>query len=449
MMAMLKEPATHSPARLFEANIVHNPRTWFGVWTPRGWRVHRKRWGKAQRLTRYLSGDGETTVFRGALIDRDSKRGAWQDDLHLESDSFSDAGIYPADPRVEYALDQPRWAVSHTLLCYPVADHNLFTHEYTWDPLSGDLHTHFREHVLLEEATTDASDGMTVRVRKTPISQTVEGNEHYPRTNSAVRGVWGNPAKRGENLYTRRTVQRLSMLNAVYCVTPRVPVVQCHGIWPVLPGDPAGGLFDETGECRDRQRLAEQCLMDLDHPRIGMLAPPLKSMHSEVYEGAVPVLSEFHGIVDEAHLEQLRSRIGTRFEPARVGYASAGEAHNDAALYRGYDARFDINGDGVIDETDAQVVEQHLRKRVRLNLYRGGYFGGDWISTGALLAPEHRPGIPIIADYEFGGGYDADTGVIRLLRTPGPNKRVWVEYFCDVPAAKGENNIRVHFYRET
>ena len=49
------------PLRIYEPNIIHNPRTWFGIWTPHGWRVHEKRFGKAERFTVALSGDGKTT----------------------------------------------------------------------------------------------------------------------------------------------------------------------------------------------------------------------------------------------------------------------------------------------------------------------------------------------------------------------------------------------------
>ena len=199
---MQKPSLRTSPQRLYEPNIVHNPRTWFGIWTPQGWRVHKKRWGRAACLTRHLSGDGKTTVFPGALLDPETGQVEWQDDLHLERDSFTDGGIYPADPRVEYPVGTPRWAVSHTLLCYPVADHNLHTHEYTWDLAAGNLRTHFRKHVSLEEGMTDPVDGMTVTVKGRPISQTIEGNKRYAMPNSAVRGVWADSEKRGENFYT-------------------------------------------------------------------------------------------------------------------------------------------------------------------------------------------------------------------------------------------------------
>ena len=83
------------------------------------------------------------------------------------------------------------------------------------------------------------------------------------------------------------------------------------------------------------------------------------------------------------------------------------------------------------------------------SLDQAAELGGDWLSTSVCLAPEHEPGTQVIADYEFGGGYDPTSGAINLLTTPGPDKPVWVEYHHDIPAAKGTDNIIVHLYRET
>src|SRR5581483_8676977 len=102
------------PERIYEPNIIHNPFTWMGVWTPHGWRIHRKRWGVARRLSITLSGDGHTTFFPEALLDPETGRVEWQDDLHLKDDPMTDGGIYPSEPRVEHPIGQPRWAVSHT-----------------------------------------------------------------------------------------------------------------------------------------------------------------------------------------------------------------------------------------------------------------------------------------------------------------------------------------------
>lgn len=438
------------PTRIYEPNIIHNPFTWMGIWTPHGWRVHKKRWGRAQRFTIALSGDGKTTFFPEALKDPQTGRVAWQDDLHLKDDPFTDGGIYPCDPRVEYPPGQPRWAVSHTLLCYPVADHTLYTHEYTWDMRHGHLQTHFRQHVPLEEARTDSRDGMTVRVSRKPISQTIEGNVHYPLPNSAVRGVWDNPQKKGKNYYTQRVVQLIRMHNAVYAVAPLMPVVQCYGMWEVRPEDPVHELFDEqTGLCRDTQRVIEELRIPLDEPKIGCLMPPYRQVPSKVYEGPISMLAATEGVVDEQVLAALRARLGARFEPGRVGYAARGQVSQDSRHYAGYCASFDLNENGVIDEEDEQRLAAHLGRTVRFNTYFHAYFGGDWLTTQICLEPEHRPGIPVIADYVYGGGYDAAAGIVRLLETPGPDQPVWVEYYHDAPAQPGHHNILVHLYRET
>lgn len=438
------------PLRIYEPNIIHNPFTWMGIWTPHGWRVHKKRWGKATHSVVTLSGDGHTTFFPEALVDPKTRIVGWQDDLHNRDDPFTDGGIYPCDPRVEYPVGQPRWAVSHTLLCYPVADHGLYTHEYTWDMTHGHLQTHFRQHVRLEQARTDSDNGKTVRVNHTPISRTIEGNVHYPLTNSAVRGVWPDKDKHGPNLYTRRITQLISMHNGGYAIAPRTPVVQCHGMYQVIESDPTDAtVFDpQTGECVDPQRLIEQFLIPLDEPRLGMIKPSMRMPYSSLYESEIAVPGECTGVIDEGHLKSLTQRLGTTYKPGLVGYAYAQEAGQDFKGYRGYDVKYDINGDGVIDERDLECLKRNLGRRVRFNLYVDAYFGGDWLSTCLCLDPEHRPGKQAIADYEYGGGYDAQAGIIHLLDSPGPDQPVWVEYHYDAPAEAGENNIRVHLYHE-
>lgn len=446
---MTQRRFTQLPERIYEPNIIHNPGTWMGIWTPQGWRVHRKRWGRARVVTKYLSGDGRTTFFPEALLDPNTGQVEWGDDLHLTDDRFTDRGIYPCDPRVEYPVGQARWSVSHTLLCYPVADHNLWTHEYVWDSVHGHLQTYFRKHVVAEAARTDSIDGMTVTVKNRPISTTIEGNVHYPLPNSAVRGVWANAEKRGENFYAQRVVQLMPMHNAVYGIAPHAPVVQCYGMYAVLPGDPLDELFESTtGQCTDRHRLIEQCRIPLDEPKIAMLMPSFRTAPSKVYEGDVSLVADHYLKVDESLMAQVRARRGARFVAGAVGFGSHGKWDGSNTDVPGYTPNFDINGDGVIDEADEQLLAPHLGRMVRANLYLHSYFGGDWLTTNVLLEPEHRPGIPAIADYEYGGGYDAQAGVIRLLKTPGPNQPVWVEYHHDAPADAGTDNIRVHLYRE-
>ncbi len=437
------------PLRIYEPNIIHNPLKWMGIWTPHGWRVHRKRFGVARRVTVKLNGDGNTTFFPTALIDPKLQRVAWRDDLHLEDDSFTDGGIYPCDPRVEYPPGRPRWAVSHSLLSYPVADHNLYSHEYTWDMTRGGLHTHFREHQPCEEARTDGRDGMTVQVRHRPISTTIEGNVCYPSLNSAVRGVWSSPEKTGTNYYSRRVVQKIAMHNGVYAEAPFTPVVQCHGLYELLPGDDTTGLFDEIGLCHDADRLIKSLLIPYDEPRIALLdLAPFKSVPSAVYECDIGMLAKHFDVVSEAYIKQAKRHVGSKFELGRVGYAFENARDSDEQGYGGYTTRFDLNGDGVVGDDDISRLAQHVGRKVRLNLYHAAYFGGDWLSTSVCLTPNHEPGVPVIADYEYGGGYDAHSATIRLLRTPGPNKPVWVDYHHDAPAAAGDGNIIVHLYRE-
>jgi hypothetical protein len=351
---------------------------------------------------------------------------------------------------VEYPAGQPRWAVSHTLLAYPVADHTLHTHEYTWDMVHGHLQTHFRRYILLEQGRTDSRTGRTVRVQNRPISRTIEGNVQYPLPNSAVRGVWADPQRTSANLYTRRLTQLMPMHNGVYAIAPHAPVTQCYGLWTLEPEDPADELFDgDTGLCRDRARLIEQCRIPLDEPKLGMLDMVFRTVHSNVYGGDIQMLNRPEATVDEHHLARLRQRLGTKYSQGQVGYAGKrGHAPDDLLHCHGYCPAFDLNGDGVIDAEDEERLARHLGRTVRYNLYFDAYFGGDWLSTTICTDPEHRPGVPIVADYEYGAGYDAEAGIVRLFETPGPDRPVWVEYHCDAPAEPGENNIIVHLYRE-
>jgi hypothetical protein len=290
---------------------------------------------------------------------------------------------------------------------------------------------------------------MTVAVKHAPISTTIEGNVHYPLPNSAVRGVWGDERKTGENYYTRRVAQLMPMHNAVYGIAPHVPVVQCYGMYAVLPGDPVDELFDPaTGDCTDPHRLIEQCRIPLDEPKIAMLMPTFRSVASKVYEGDVSLVADHFIKVDATLMRQVRDRRGARFTPGAVGFGSAGTWDGSSTDVPGYSANFDLNGDGVIDEQDEQRLAPHLGRTVRANLYLHAYFGGDWLTTNVCLEAEHRRGIPAIADYEYGGGYYAHAGVIRLLRTPGPDQLVWVEYYYDAPADAGTDNILVHLYEE-
>jgi hypothetical protein len=310
------------------------------------------------------------------------------------------------------------------------------------------LHTHFRRHVALEVSRTDAKDGRTVTVANGPLSTVIEGNECYDLPNSAVRGVWDNPQKLGRNYYTERVCCLLNMANGVYVRAPWSPVVQCYGLYATAPDDNIAEYFDpETTVCIDRDRLQRELLIPCDLPRLGMIRYPLQEVPSAVYDGPICVPSALFGMITPQHVEHLAARRGVRFEPGRVGFAAT-NSFDGLRGADGYLPAFDLNGDGAIDGEDEALLRANIGRQVRYNLYLDGYFGGDWLSTSCCLEPEHRPGTPLIVDYEYGGGYTAETREVRLLETPGPNQPVWVEYHYDAPAEAGET-IRVHLYSES
>lgn len=433
------------PTRHYDSNITRNPFEWMGIWTPQGWRTHRKRFGQAKRHEMVFEAREGQSYYPGVLGVGGTGKVLWQDDLHLTDDSFTDGGIYPCDPRLEYPIGQPRWSVSHSLLCFPVADHSLHTHEYTWDMATGDVTTRFRRHVVLEEGRTDARDGKTVRVKNTPISQTIEGNVAYDVPNSAVRGVWTHRDKMGPNLYSRRAVQLLTMWNGVYVVTPHRPVLQCRGVWAVLPEDPVSTLFDSsTGRCHSIDDVIQQMSIPLDEPKLAMFLPRLEDRPSAMYGTSLGMLAEPNVVIDEARLEQIRSRLGIRFSAAEAGYAGH---HSGLETAGGYFPEFDFNDNGVIDEDDLRTMQSHAGRAMRSNLYVHSYFGPDWLSICVVLDEEHRPGVPVLADYDYGAGYDSASGIVQLFETPGPNETVWVEYFYDAPAEAGER-IKLYRYEE-
>ena len=360
------------PNRVYEPNIVSNPLTHFGIWTPRGWRVHAKRWGSARRRTIHLSGDGQRTVFPGALLDPLTGRVEWSDDLHLRDDPFTDGGIYPSDPRVEYPPGRPRWAVSHTLLCYLSADHGLFTHEYTWALESGTLTTYFRERTI-QRARTNATDGRTVGVAG-PISTTIEGNVEYGTPCSAVRGVWTTADRRGRNLYTSRVSRVLEFHNGVYGTVDDGPVIDVHGIY--LPDAPL-----DVGVIADHLPLGKRLAIPLDVPKLAMIRPPYRKVWSECYQTEVSLPATTHAVVNDSLVDAIRAKRGAWFAEGRVGFAQERAVGRDALGYAGYEPALDLNSDGVIDERDEQLAAAHVGRRVLLNQYLGAYFGGDWLQN--------------------------------------------------------------------
>ena len=420
----------------FHPSISVNPREYFGLWTPQGWKTHRMRRLATRSESVTASGDGMTTVFSGFAENACAV-------VHDPDDPHSDGGIYPSGPRVEYPPGRARWAVSHTFLAYPHADQTLHGEEFTWSHPRGELATHFREHVALEEAITDPVDGLSVRVKNTPISRIVTGNYAYDLCNSAVRGVWLNEDKSGGNLYVRDRIRICHPVNAIY-VTVGGPVVQVRGIWKFRHGDEAA--FSGTGDCVDHDLLIRRGI-PLDCPKLGMVGYATKLVDSRFYGGAVELIDSDFVEIDASWLAALQSCRDKPFGEQQVGYAGWKSWDHMTHIWgvAGYYAvNFDFNDNGIVDVEDEKTFKCAVGRAVRPNYYSAGYFGNDWLSAGVLLAPEMSDIAPVICYWQQGGGYDAESGEVRLTRSPGPGRRVFVEYFHDSPAAAGDGNILVH-----
>lgn len=422
----------------YEDTIISHPQTFFGVWTPEGWKTHRKIFAKTNPQWRTYSGDGATTRFAALPKDIANR-------VHDESDLATDGAIYPAEVRVEHPVGRPRWAISHTYLAYPHADQTLYSQEYTVDYAAGSLSTHFRRHVVLEEAVTDQQSGLTVQTRHSPISTVVVGNKSYPLCNSAVRGVWTSAGKEGPNLYTREHVRLCRSLNSIYIPVKESPVVQCHGIWKAEPRDlPA---FDEEGLCL-RSDLLKANGIPLDCPRLGSVGYTLGQARSDFYAGEVELIDAKDIQICADWLPLLRCCRGRRFMEHEVGYAAWGRWHHmeDIFGYPGsYAMLWDFNENGEVDAEDEALLTAHLGRAVRPNYYTAAYFGNDWLSTGVLLEPEMHVQVPVVCAWRQGAGYDAQNGVVRLFDSPGPGQRVFLEYHYDAPAEEESDNILVHY----
>lgn len=424
----------------YEPNILSNPRTHFGVWTPDGWKVHQKRWIKTRPFEVFLSSDGKRTRFE---LPND-----FLEDAHDAEDKFTDGGIYPAEPRVAYPVGRPRWAISHTFLAYPFADKTLYEQEYVWDRERGVVETFFRQHVVCEEGVTDDRDGMTVRVNHHRISRVVVGNKAYPHCNSAVRGVWSSPDKRGTNYYTQERLMLLPSTNAVYIRVPHTPVVNCLGLWKARPAD--GAFFDSDGNCADHEGLLKAGI-PLDAPGVAAFGYRFRKVRSRFYNADLELFAEDEVTVSETSLANLRAAKGIPFQEHKVGYAGWGNWDHVAQIEGNkgyYCVTFDFNHNGVVDDEDEETLRRHIGKRYRVNYYSGAYYGWDWLSVGVGLNAEMQGGEPVICYWTKGAGYEAEQGVVRLFSTPGPNQRVYVEYHHDRPADTGRDKIRVVLRQE-
>ncbi len=419
----------------YEGNIISNPRTHFGVWTPEGWRVHKIRHAETTPERIVLSGDGLTCEFSGLPV-------GFAVDVHDAKDGTTDGGIYPAVPRVEYPPGHPRWAVSHTFLAYPVADQTLYDQEYTWDCVDGRIRSHFRRHVVLEEAKTDNNSGLTFAVNHPDIATVIAGNKRYPLCNSAVRGVWDNPEKQGRNFYCRRMVRRCPTHNGVYILVNQSPVIQCHGIWKWEPGDEDS--FDQNGEAVNVNRLI-QTGIPLDCPKLGLTGYVMKREFSPFYGAFVELVDGTRVKVGDDMLGALRACRDVPFRQHEVGFAGWGQ-WDHAAHINGvqghYGVAWDLNDNGIVDASDEETLRANLGREVRVNYYSAGYFGNDWLSAGVLLNPEMQSE-PVICSWSQGAGYDSESGIVHLFETPGPGRKVYVEYHYDEPAIEGPENIVV------
>ena len=385
----------------------------------------------------FISGDGETTTFK--------LKNKITDHIHDFCDPFSDFGIFMSNPKVEYPIGRHRWSNSHTFLAYPIADGALYGCEYTWNTKENTITTHFNKRIPLEEVTVNL-DGQSVIVRHKPISTGVElrGNVFSKENSSAVRGVWDNPEKKGTNYYAQRANILTGYKDLYYFRPLHKPIVNQLGIWMVDECERPERFFDSTGECIDIDGVIEELLIPLHEPKI--LAWTL-----EQYKPTSPN-DRFAKRLPQ-HMRQDLSPVppasiitpilGTQFRHDQCGYT--GLRKNNL---NGYKNGLDINSDGIIDEKDKHILDQHAGKIYRMNIGDYGYFGFNWLSTGQSPRSKNiREGRSIfVCSYDWGAGYNSDTGIINLRKKANPGTKLYVEYFHDVPAAPGRDNIKVYLH---
>jgi len=449
-----------SKLRWYESNIISNPsltkKPWyFGIHTIEGWRCHTAREIKAKRSELYFSGDGQKTVFTPDDVTKgDTLELNLADDIHLlDENEFTDSGIYPTDPRIQYPVGTDRWAISHSLLYFLVADHNLYTHQYVWEAKNSTFQTFFHKHAELEEVTTDSKDGKTVKTANAPISATIEGNKYYPLQNSAVRGVWDNPEKKGKNYYARTLTTLQKTHNWVYIICPHTPILQTYGIWTVGPDDKAHKYFDKNGMCIDKESVIGNLNIPLHNPRIIMtFAPRTIKKYSDVYDCDMACAPHDALIeMNEDYIGMMSKWLGKKYKEGVGGYndigVHCGVCYEHEVMQGTYLPQLDINMDGVIDEKDIAIARGELGNKYRCNYYTEAYFGGsEWLSSGGAMA--HDLHSDVICMYQQGAGYNISTGQVKLFDTPGPGKKMYIEYFYDAPAEKGENNIKAYLWHE-
>jgi len=391
----------------------------------------------------YISGDGETTTFE--------MKHKFVDHVNDFADPFSDCGIYLANPKMEYPIGRRRWAISHTFLFFPVIDASLYDHEYTWDIENNTITTHLREHVELEEVTANA-DGKSVTVNNTPISTAIEtrGNVFTKKCNSAVRGVWDNPQKQGKNYYVKRANIMTSLKKLFYFEPLHRPVVNQFGIWVVDESERPERFFDSDGNCIDIGAVAEELLIPLHEPKV--LAWSLEEYKpagsDDSYSKRLPK-KMWPDLTPVPQASVLDPVLGVNFIHSHCGLAGF-EQDND----NGYKNGWDINSDGIIDERDKEILTRHAGEVYRMNVGDYGYFGFNWLSLGnwvrsqkvySLEENEARKAI-LVCSYDYGAGYDADSGKVDLFESVEPGKKMYVEYHHDIAAAAGKDNVKVYLH---
>ena len=385
----------------------------------------------------FLSGDGHSSTFK--LEQRFAGL------IHNRADPFSDLGVFNSGPKIEHPPGRRRWAHSHTFLHYAVPDGSLWNYEYIWDEEAGTITTHFREHVPLEPVKLNP-DGLSVTVAHRPISTVIEtrGNVHTLQCNAAVRGVWDNPQRQGKNYYARRANVLLPYKDLCYFAPLHQPLVNIHGAWIVDESERPERYFDSQGNCIDADVIARELLIPLDEPRVLALSTesykPAEKRDRFGIRVARSLWPELMRVPSSAKLDRL---MGVRFDPQHCGLAGW-EMNRD----NGYNPFYDLNADGLIDESDRAILAARQGEVYRDNLFQFSYFGENWLATSyGCRSRNFTNHMPLyICAYDYGAGYDCETGKISLFESPPANVTLYAEYHYDAPALPGKENIKVYLH---
>jgi hypothetical protein len=385
--------------------------------------------------TEYLSGDGKTRTFK--LKHRFASR------IHTPADPFSDLGVFCSGPKVEYPIGRQRWAHSHTFLHYSFPDGSFWNHEYTWDEAAGTITTHFREHIPCERVKLN-EDGKSVTVANRPIATVIEtrGNAFSLKCNSSVRGVWDNPEKKGTNYYARRANVLTGYKDLCQFSPLHWPLLNVFGCWIVDESEKPERFFDSKGDCTDIDSVVRELLIPLHEPKVLALSTEsyVPSSPDDPYGKKLPrsLWPELMRVPNASKLDRL---MGVKFKPSHCGLAGWQRDCDN-----GYNPFYDMNSDGVIDERDRAIVAAHAGEVYRHNMFQLSYYGENWVQTGyGCRSRNFAEDLPIyVLAYEYGGGYDAESGRIQLLETPPEGATLYAEYYYDAPAPSGKDNVKVY-----